>query len=70
MFSRLPLPIRIWFVLDIALALLLPIHWWLGVAEPLFGLPRVLVYLWGTMLFVSASVVAAYFADPTRSERA
>lgn len=65
--SRLPCFIQIWFGLDLLLALLPPLHWKLGIAEPVLGLPLTLVYLWGTSLFIAASVVAAYLVDPSRA---
>ncbi|GJE55624.1 MULTISPECIES: hypothetical protein [Methylobacterium] len=64
---RLPRFIQVWFALDLLLALLPPLHWHLGVAEPVLGMPCTLAYLWGASLFIAASVVAAYFADPARA---
>lgn len=66
MFARLPAFVKIWFFLDLVLALFPPLHWGLGTADPVQGLPRSLVYIYGTAIFVAASVVVAYFA--TREE--
>ncbi|GEO99474.1 hypothetical protein [Methylobacterium haplocladii] len=65
----MPLPrfIQAWFALDLILALLPPLHWHFGVAEPVLGVPTTLAYLWGASLFIAASVVAAYLADPAHA---
>lgn len=64
-FMRVPLPrfIKIWFSLDLFLALFPPLHWAASGTEPIFGVPKPLFYLYGTSLFIAASVVAAYFCD-------
>lgn len=61
-----PTFIRLWFAADLVLALLPPLHWAAGGATPLLGMPRVLVYLFGTSAFIAASVVAAYLQDGDR----
>ena len=60
---RLPLFIRVWFALDLALALLPPLHWAAGAGGASFGVPHVLIYFLGASVFISASVLAAYLAD-------
>ncbi|GJE26892.1 hypothetical protein [Methylobacterium organophilum] len=61
--ARLPGFLRLWFALDVVLALAPPLHWRLNGAAPVLGLPPVLAYLWGTSLFIAASTVAAYLAE-------
>ena len=65
---RNPLPsfIRVWFALDLLIALLPPLHWMAAGATPVLGMPRVLVYLLGASAFVAASVVVAYLQDEDR----
>lgn len=67
MFARLPNFVKAWFILDLVLALSPPLHWTLGTTEPLYGVPRSLVYIDGVAIFVAASVVVAYLAG--REER-
>ncbi len=64
-FMRVPLPlfVKIWFGLDLFLALFPPLHWAASGTEPILGVPRPLFYLYGTSLFIAASVVVAYFCD-------
>ncbi len=61
--APLPLFIRIWFGLDLCLALFPPLHWAASGTEPIFGVPRPLFYLYGTSVFIAASVVVAYLSD-------
>lgn len=61
--APLPLFIRLWFGLDLCLALLPPLHWAASGTEPIFGVPRPLFYLYGTSVFIAASVVVAYLSD-------
>lgn len=67
MFARLPNFVKVWFMLDLVLALSPPLHWTLGTAEPIYGVPRSLLYIYGVSIFVAASVVVAYLAG--REER-
>lgn len=67
MFARLPNFVKVWFILDLILALAPPLHWTLGTAERIHGVPRSLVYIYGVAIFVAASVVIAYLAP--REER-
>lgn len=60
MFARLPTFLKVWFILDLFLALFPPLHWSLGSAEPIYGVPRSLLYIYGVAFFVAASVVVAY----------
>jgi hypothetical protein len=62
---RVPLPlfVRLWFGLDLCLALFPPLHWAASGTEAIFGVPRPLFYLYGTSLFIAASVVVAYLCD-------
>jgi hypothetical protein len=62
---RLPIAIQLWFALDILLALFPPLHWAVGGGAPVLGVPETLLYLFGTSLFIAASVVAAYVSDPS-----
>lgn len=62
MFARLPNFVKVWFLLDLVLALSPPLHWALGTAEPIHGVPRSLVYIYGVAIVVAASVVVAYVA--------
>lgn len=68
--ARLPWFVLLWFALDGALALLPVLHWSLGGAGTILGLPRALVYLVATNVLIAASVVTAYLADPSREGRA
>lgn len=63
MFSRLPLFVRVWFVLDLVLALFPPLHWAASGTDPIAGIPRALVYILALSAFITASVVVAYFVD-------
>jgi hypothetical protein len=62
---RVPLPffVKLWFGLDLVLALFPPLHWAASGTQPIFGVPRPLFYLYGTSLFIAASVVVAYLWD-------
>ncbi|OWJ58647.1 hypothetical protein [Inquilinus limosus] len=64
MSPRLPIIIYLWFALDLLLALFPPLHWAAGGNATVLGAPAILVYLFGTSVFIAASVVAAYFSDP------
>lgn len=66
MTKPLPLLIRLWFAADALLALLPPLHWAAGGAGSSVGAPRVLLYLFGSSVFVATSVVVAYFVDVGR----
>ena len=67
MSKPLPLLIRLWFLADALLALLPPLHVAANGAAPIGGVPGVIAYLFGTSAFITASVVAAYLFDPSRS---
>ena len=69
MSKPLPLLIRLWFLADAVLALTPQLHHLASDGAPILGVPRVLAYLFGVSAFISASVVAAYFADPARHAR-
>jgi hypothetical protein len=69
MFQRLPQFIKIWFVLDLVLTLFPPVHWVASGADPVFGVPRSLLYIFGLCVFITLSVVAAYFAGSATAER-
>ena len=59
--------ISIWFGLDAILALFPPIYWIASGPKPLiFGLPCSLVYFFALALFITASIVAAYWDDEKR----
>lgn len=61
--SGLPAFIKIWFAVDLVLALFPPVHWVMSGSDPILGIPRSLLYLYGTSLIIAASVVTAYFCD-------
>lgn len=61
--QSLPLFVKVWFALDLFLALFPPLHWGVSRSEPVFGIPAALLYLFGLSLFMAASVVVAYFSD-------
>lgn len=63
MFKRLPTFVKVWFLLDLAIALLPPLHWLASGSDSVFGVPRSLAYVYGLAIFVASSVVVAYFAD-------
>ena len=62
---RVPLPffVKLWFGLDLFLALFPPLHWAASGTEPILGVTKPLLYLYGTSLFIAASVVVAYLCD-------
>lgn len=61
--ARLPLFVKVWFVLDLVLAWFPPLHWAASGADPVFGVPRSLCYLFGVELFIAASAVVACLCD-------
>lgn len=61
--ERLRGVIALWFAADLVLGLLPPLHWAASGGTPILGMPRVLVYLFGSSAFIAASVVFAYFGD-------
>lgn len=63
--SQLPTFIKVWFALDLVLALFPPLHWAMSGSDPILGIPRALLYVYGTSAIVAASIVAAYFAERT-----
>lgn len=65
MHARLPAVLYAWFAIDLLLALAPPLHWALSGSAPVLGVPRVLLYLFGTSAFIAASVVTAYLCDPS-----
>lgn len=53
-----------WFLLDIILGLFPPVYWAASGSSPhILGLPLSVFYFAGVGLFISASLVAAYFLD-------
>lgn len=60
--SSLPAYIKLWFAADLLLALFPPLHWAVRGADPIFGAPVALLYVFGTSVFIALSVVAAYLA--------
>jgi hypothetical protein len=67
--SQLPTFVKVWFAIDLVLALFPPVHWALSGSAPILGIPRVLFYIYGTSFITAASIVAAYFADRTLLSR-
>lgn len=63
MFKCLPLFVRVWFLLNLGLALFPPVHWAVSGPAEVAGLPAALVYIYALSLSTAASVVVAYFAD-------
>ena len=61
--SQLPTFIKVWFAVDLVLALFPPVHWAMSGSDPILGIPRSLFYLYGTSCIIAASIVAAYFTD-------
>jgi hypothetical protein len=69
--AQLPMLVKTWFALDLFLVLFPPLHWAASGADPMFGVPRSLLYVLAACAFIALSVVAAYFSDGSlRSERA
>lgn len=62
---QLPTFIKVWFAVDLVLALFPPVHWAMSGSDPILGIPRALLYVYGTSSIIAASIVAAYFADRT-----
>ncbi len=52
--------IRGWFAIDCALVLLPPLSWQVAPSSRIAGAPFVLAYLFGTSVFIAASIVCAY----------
>jgi hypothetical protein len=67
--SGLPTFIKIWFAVDLVLALFPPVHWAMSGGDPILGVPRSLFYLYGAGALIAASIVAAYFADRSLGPR-
>lgn len=65
----IPAWIRAWFAADCALALLPPLHWAFAPGSKIAGVPVVLAYLFGTGVFVTASIVSAYAVGHARPSR-
>jgi len=61
--SRLPKFIQAWLALDLILALFPPVHWVMSGSDPILGVPRALLYIYGTGFIVALSIIATYFAD-------
>jgi hypothetical protein len=61
--THLPMLVKAWFVLDLFLAWFPPLHWAASGADPVFGIPRSLCYLFAVSSFIATSVVVAYFCD-------
>lgn len=61
--TNLPLFVKAWFVLDLFLAWFPPLHWAASGADPVFGIPRALCYLFFVSAFIAASAVVAWFCD-------
>jgi hypothetical protein len=57
--------IKVWFAVDLILALFPPVHWAMSGSDPILGIPRALLYVYGTSSIIAASIVAAYFAGRT-----
>ena len=54
----------VWFALDAILALFPPVYWAMsGVRPNIFGLPLSLFYFASLGLFITMSLVVAYFLD-------
>ena len=52
--------IRGWFAADCALVLLPALYWPVASGSRIVGVPTVLAYLFGTSVFIAASIVCAY----------
>lgn len=66
----LPRYVKLWFYLDIVLALAPPAYWLADKPQVRpFGVPISLIYFITTALFISLSIVCAYLSDPETSER-
>lgn len=65
---HLPLFIRLWFAADLLLGLFPPLHWSVS-GGTVLGVPSALVYLFGSSLFIAASVVVAYVVDRPEARR-
>lgn len=66
MHSQLATFIKVWFAIDLVLALFPPVHWAMSGSEQILGIPKALLYLYCTSSIIAASVVVAYFADRAR----
>ncbi len=56
-----------WFVLDAIVTLFPPLYWLAGGPRPtLLGLPCSVIYFIGAGIFVTASLLAAYWDDERR----
>jgi hypothetical protein len=61
--TNLPILVKAWFVLDLFLAWFPPFHWAASGADPVFGIPRSLFYVFSVSAFIATSAVVAYFCD-------
>jgi hypothetical protein len=60
--SSLPGYMKLWIVADLFLALFPPLQWAARGADPIFGAPIALLYIFATSVLIAASVVTAYLA--------
>jgi len=65
MHAQLPMLVKAWFTLDLFLVLFPPLHWAASGADPVFGVPRALLYLLSVCAFIALSVVVACICDPS-----
>ena len=58
--------IWIWFALDALLALFPPVYWVAAQPTPILGLPCSIIYFSVLGIFITASLLAAYWDDERR----
>jgi len=59
--------VSIWFALDAVLALFPPVYWvFAGPTPQIFRLPGSIIYFVALVIFIAASIVAAYLDDERR----
>lgn len=67
--SRHPRWVIGWFILDAIVALAPPLYWLAdGAATPILGLPGAVFYFVAVGVFISASILAAYWAESCQTE--
>lgn len=64
---RRPFLISVWFLMDAVLCLFPPIYWIAGGPRPvILGFPCSVVYYIGMGVFITASLLVAYWSDERR----
>ncbi|HYD33733.1 MAG TPA: hypothetical protein VEA39_04110 [Methylophilaceae bacterium] len=60
--------VRLWFVANVLLALLPPLHWEIAAQRPVLGLPATLFYFLLLSLSITGSILYAYWEECVSGE--